>query len=192
MPTALGVAAAIWLLGSLHFQNSVPIVKRAASLNPTSIEANAEDRYRLDERANVLAEIKRHPITGLGMGIPWAATAQTLSLESGEGEGREYVHFAALWFWLKLGILGLCAYIGVLLGEHVACVAGMEAQQRAAATRLRPRLRGRDGRPRGDRYDRQLHGCGRAFHRAVRRPGRAVGADRQDCPVPTGGVAVER
>lgn len=117
VPTSLAVAAAIWLLGSLHFQNSVPIVKRAASLNPTSIEANAEDRYRLDERANVLAEIERHPITGLGIGIPWAATAQTLSLESGEGEGREYVHFAALWFWLKLGILGLCAYVGVMLGS---------------------------------------------------------------------------
>jgi O-antigen ligase len=117
VPTSLAVAAAIWLLGSLHFQNSVPIVKRAASLNPTSLQANAEDRYRLDERANVLAEIKAHPITGLGIGIPWAATAQTLSLESGEGEGREYVHFAALWFWLKLGILGLFAYIGVLLGS---------------------------------------------------------------------------
>lgn len=117
VPTSLAVVAAIWLLGSLHFQNSVPIVKRAASLNPTSLEANAEDRYRLDERANVLAEIKAHPITGLGIGIPWAATAQTLSLESGEGEGREYVHFAALWFWLKLGILGLFAYVSVMLGS---------------------------------------------------------------------------
>jgi len=116
VPTGLVVAAAIWLLGSLHFQNSVPIVKRAASLNPTSIEANAEDRYRLDERANVLAEIKAHPITGLGIAIPWAATAQTLSLEAA-GEGREYVHFVALWFWLKLGILGLFAYIGVMLGS---------------------------------------------------------------------------
>jgi hypothetical protein len=116
VPTSLAVAAAIWLLGSLHFQNSVPIVKRAASLNPSSIEASAEDRYRLDERANVLAEIKKHPISGLGVTIPWAATAQTLSLE-GEGEGRQYVHFAALWFWLKLGVLGLLAYVGVMLGS---------------------------------------------------------------------------
>ena len=35
----------------------------------------------------------------------------------GEGEGRQYVHFAALWFWLKLGVLGLCAYVGVMLGS---------------------------------------------------------------------------
>jgi O-antigen ligase/polysaccharide polymerase Wzy-like membrane protein len=117
VPTSLAVAAAIWLLGSLHFQNSVPIVKRAASLNPSSLEASAEDRYRLDERANVLAEIKKHPVSGLGVTIPWAATAQTLSLEEGAGEGRQYVHFAALWFWLKLGVLGLLAYVGVMLGS---------------------------------------------------------------------------
>jgi hypothetical protein len=30
--------------------------------------------------------------------------------------GRDYVHFAALWFWLKLGILGLFAYIAVIAG----------------------------------------------------------------------------
>jgi hypothetical protein len=118
VPAGLSVAVAIWLLGSIHFQNQLPIVKRAASLAPSKLEANAEDRYRLDERANVLAEIRAHPITGLGMTIPWAATAQTLPLEGGGGvEGRQYVHFAALWFWLKLGVLGLCAYVGIMLGS---------------------------------------------------------------------------
>jgi O-antigen ligase len=116
VPTALAVAAAIWLLGSIHFQNSVPIVKRAASLNPTKIEASVQDRYRLNERANVIAEIRRHPITGLGATIPWQATAQTLSKE-GEGDARQYVHFAALWFWLKMGILGLFAYVGLIVGS---------------------------------------------------------------------------
>jgi O-Antigen ligase len=112
----LAVIAGIWLLGSVHFQSQSPLAKRVTSLAPTKIEASAEDSYRLDERANVLSEIREHPITGLGMTIPWAATARTLSLESG-GELREYVHFAALWFWLKLGVLGLCAYIGFILGS---------------------------------------------------------------------------
>jgi O-antigen ligase len=116
VPAGLAVLAAIWLLGSIHFQGQIPIIKRAASLNPSKLEASAEDRYRLDERANVLAEIRAHPIEGLGVTIPWAATAQTLSLE-GEGEGRQYVHFAALWFWLKLGILGLFGYVGMMLGS---------------------------------------------------------------------------
>jgi uncharacterized membrane protein len=32
-------------------------------------------------------------------------------------EGRNYVHFAALWYWLKLGILGLVAYFSLLGGS---------------------------------------------------------------------------
>jgi O-antigen ligase len=114
VPAALGVAAAIWLLGSIGFQSQLPIAKRLASLSPTKLEANVQDRYRLDERANVLGEIREHPITGLGVTIPWAATVRPLSIEH-EG-GREYVHFAALYFWLKLGLLGLLAYVAVMLG----------------------------------------------------------------------------
>jgi O-antigen ligase len=115
MPASLVVAAAIWLLGSINFQSQLPIVKRATSLAPSKVETNVQDSYRLDERANVLSEIREHPITGLGMTIPWAATAQPLSVE--HEEGRQYVHFAALWFWLKLGVLGLCAYVGVMVGS---------------------------------------------------------------------------
>jgi O-antigen ligase len=116
VPGALGLAIAVWLLGSIHFQDQVPLVKRVASLNPSKLEASAEDRYRNNERANVIAEIKAHPITGLGVGVPWQATAQTLSVEY-EAEGRQYVHFAVLWFWLKLGILGLLAYVGMMIGS---------------------------------------------------------------------------
>lgn len=116
LPIGLAIAAAIWLLGSLNFQAQIPIVKRVSSLSSSRLEASAADRYRLDERANVLSELSQHPITGLGITIPWAATARTLAIES-EAAGRQYVHFAALWFWLKLGILGLCAYVGMLLGS---------------------------------------------------------------------------
>jgi O-antigen ligase len=117
VPTAAFVVLAVFLIGSAHTQSQLPIAKRAVSLQPSRIEANVEDRYRLDERANVLGEIREHPITGLGMTIPWAATVRSLPVEH-EG-GREYVHFAALWFWLKLGILGLLAYIGILFGGLV-------------------------------------------------------------------------
>ncbi len=111
----LGVVAAIWLLGSINFQSQLPLAKRVASLVPAKLEANIQDRYRLDERANVLGAIREHPITGLGAAIPWAADVQPLSAE--HFEGRQYVHFAALWFWLKLGVLGLFAYVGVLAGS---------------------------------------------------------------------------
>jgi hypothetical protein len=117
LPIGLAVAAAIWLLGSIQFQSNLPVVKRLTSLSASNLEANSEDRYRLDERANVLGEIRAHPITGLGMGVPWQATVTPLSVEH-EG-GREYVHFAALWFWLKLGILGLFAYLAIIGGSLV-------------------------------------------------------------------------
>ncbi len=114
VPASLAVAVAIWLLGSLNFQSNLPLVKRVDSLSLSRLEANREDRYRIDERANVVAEIKEHPIAGLGVGIPWQATAAPLSIE--HEEGRDYVHFAALWFWLKLGVLGVCAYVAIMIG----------------------------------------------------------------------------
>lgn len=118
VPAALAVVAAFLILGSIHFQSQLPVVKRVSSLSPTSLEANKQDRYRLDERANVIAAIKAHPVTGLGITIPWPASARPLPIENGS-EGRQYVHFAALWFWLKLGILGMLAYVGFIAGSMV-------------------------------------------------------------------------
>jgi O-antigen ligase len=118
VPASLLLAVSIWLVGSVGFQSSgSPIAHRIASLSPSKVEANAQDRYRLDERANVLGAIGQNPITGLGMTVPWAATFQPLSVE--HPEGRQYVHFAALWYWLKLGILGLLAYAAILLGASI-------------------------------------------------------------------------
>ena len=117
LPAGLVVALGIWLLGSIGFQSNLPVVKRVNSLSLSTLEANREDRYRTDERTNVLAEIGEHPITGLGMGVPWRATAAPLSVE--HEESRQYVHFAALWFWLKLGLLGICAYVGMIVGSLV-------------------------------------------------------------------------
>ncbi len=117
VPASLCVAVAIWLLGSVNFQDQLPLAKRAASLNPTSLQTNIEDRYRLDERADVLAEIGRHPIDGIGVTTPWSATVRTPSIE--HPGGRLYVHFTALWYWMKLGILGLAAYIGVMIGSMI-------------------------------------------------------------------------
>ena len=122
VPSVVFVAIAVWLLGSVHFQSGSqsqsPILHRVESLVPSKLTTNVEDRYRLDERANVLAEISANPITGLGMQVPWSASARPLPVEH-EAAGRLYVHFAALWYWLKLGILGLMAYVGLLVGAAV-------------------------------------------------------------------------
>jgi hypothetical protein len=41
VPAGLAVAAAIWLLGSIHFQSNLPLVKRVTSLSASNLEANA-------------------------------------------------------------------------------------------------------------------------------------------------------
>jgi O-antigen ligase len=116
LPAAVLVALALWAVASVGFQESTqaPLVSRATSLAPSKIEANAEDRYRLDERANVLAELRRHPVSGLGLAVPWSASARPLGVEH-EG-GRTYVHSISLWYWMSLGILGLVAYVSLMLG----------------------------------------------------------------------------
>jgi O-antigen ligase len=119
VPAALLVVVGFWAVGSVGFQAAqAPLLDRAASLEPSKIEANAEDRYRFDERANVLAELRRRPVTGLGLAIPWSSAARPLGVEH-EG-GRGYVHSVALWYWLKLGVLGLMAYVALMVA---ACAA---------------------------------------------------------------------
>ncbi|NLT07653.1 MAG: hypothetical protein GXY03_15295 [Solirubrobacterales bacterium] len=111
VPAVALVAVAIWVLGTLDFQAQTPLVKRVESLNPAQLETNAQDRYRIDERVNVVAEIRDHPIAGLGLVEGWSAAARPLPVE--HVDGREYVHFALLWWWLKLGLLGAAAYVAI-------------------------------------------------------------------------------
>lgn len=115
IPTGVLVVGAVLLLANTAAQSNLPLVKRINSISESNLEANAEDRYRIDERANVIAEIERHPITGIGSGGTWQATAAPLSVE--HEEGRSYSHVALLLYWLKLGIIGLAAYISLIIGS---------------------------------------------------------------------------
>jgi O-antigen ligase len=111
-PALVLVAAAIWLIGSIQFQAQTPLATRVQSLTPSKLESNAEDRYRLDERINVIAEIERHPVSGIGFQQGWRASERPLPVE--HVDGRRYVHFALLWWWMKLGILGAIAFVSLV------------------------------------------------------------------------------
>jgi len=91
-------------------ETSGPLAKRAQALAPSSIEANRGDRYRNDERHNVVENIEENPLTGLGLGVPWKVREPLA-----ESHDRRYVHFALLWFWLAFGPLGVIAYL-LLMG----------------------------------------------------------------------------
>ena len=106
----LGVG--IYLLGNGALQSDTPIAQRVQTLSPDKVAATPDDRYRLDERANVVGELRDHPVSGLGLEVPWHATVRSLPVEV--NPDHLYVHVAALFWWLKLGVLGLLAYAGLL------------------------------------------------------------------------------
>jgi O-Antigen ligase len=111
-PAVVIVVAAGWALWSLGFQADGRLATRAESLKPSRIEASAEERYRFAERANALAEVRAHPIAGLGLAVPWGSAARPLPVE--HENGRQYVHTVSLWYWLRLGIVGLVAYVALM------------------------------------------------------------------------------
>lgn len=108
--SVLAVRVALSVTAVPDLQSSV--VERVTSLAPSRVEAQRYDRYRLDEARNVFAEIRSEPVTGLGLGVPWEAR-YPLPVEL-DG-GRQYTHVAVLWWWLKLGVLGLIAYVATMV-----------------------------------------------------------------------------
>jgi hypothetical protein len=89
-----------------------PVLERARSFNPSSLQAVKSDRYRLTEQRNVVAEISHHPVTGVGLGVPWEARYPLSA--SFEGS-RGYTHVLLFNYWLKMGILGVIAYLWITL-----------------------------------------------------------------------------
>jgi hypothetical protein len=115
---AVLLVGAIALVGAFFAVNSVgtletsstPLLKRAQALTPNGLEENRGDRYRNDERANVIENLEEVPLTGRGLGVPWRVKQPLAELHD-----RTYVHFALLWFWLALGPLGVLAYVALLV-----------------------------------------------------------------------------
>jgi hypothetical protein len=133
IPAGAALALALWvgLTALSSSQSASPVIQRAQSLDPTRLQAVSDDRYRLDEQRNVRAELAEHPITGLGLGVPWAARHPLAEYFSG---GRDYTHVTVLWWWLKLGVLGLIAYLWLMA---TAVRSGVAVWRRVGDVRLR-------------------------------------------------------
>jgi len=96
-------------------ESDSPVVERVQSLAPTQLQTNAYERYRIDEQRNVRAEIATSPLTGIGLAVPWRARYPLAITFPG---ARDYTHVVVLWYWLKLGLVGLLAYL-CLIGAAV-------------------------------------------------------------------------
>jgi hypothetical protein len=114
IPSVALAAALAWLalanLGS-GSGGSSPVIKRLESLQPGKLTLNVQDRYRLDERRNVIANLEEHPVTGLGIAVPWVAPYPLSVQHRGD---RTYTHMIVLWYWLNLGLLGVIAYVTLM------------------------------------------------------------------------------
>lgn len=107
---AVGLALYVAISAGGATDTTNPVLYRAESLSPSKLASSTGDRYRLDEQRNVLAEIRAHPLTGLGLGVPWTIR---YALSENHIGGQLYTHVTPLWFWLKLGPLGFVAYLWV-------------------------------------------------------------------------------
>jgi hypothetical protein len=118
------LGAVVAISGGSRVELDGPVGDRVAQLSPAQLRSDPQDRYRIGERRNVLEEIRRSPLAGIGVGVEWRAV-HPMSLE--HPDGRRYVHVASLWFWLKLGLLGLVAYVAIIA---TALVTGVRAWRR--------------------------------------------------------------
>jgi O-antigen ligase len=100
--------AAVALVGSSDPSGESPLVTRAKTITPGGLGSNRGDRYRIDERKSVIVDISEDPLTGIGIGVPWK-----VHYPLAEEHDRRYAHVATLWYWLSMGILGLCAYLAI-------------------------------------------------------------------------------
>jgi len=105
---ALAVVGVV-AVGSSDNQQASPLVERAQTLSPSGFGSNRGDRYRIDERRNVIQNLREHPLTGVGLGVNWA-----VHYPLAESHDRRYAHVAFLWFWLAFGPLGPLAYVTLL------------------------------------------------------------------------------
>jgi hypothetical protein len=103
-----GVATFI-LAGPSNSNN--PVLARGKALSPSQIQLNADDRYRIEERRNVIQDLKQRPVFGLGIGVPWTQH-RPVSLAF-EGQGQ-YTHFLMFWWWMRLGIFGVLVYFWLM------------------------------------------------------------------------------
>jgi hypothetical protein len=112
LPILAVLGIAVWGSVALAGGNEAEslIVERASELDLSRVASNPSDRYRLGELRNVTREIRESPVTGIGLGVPWTVE---YSFEYEPG-ARNYAHVAVLWFWLKLGLAGLVAYLWLM------------------------------------------------------------------------------
>ena len=91
---------------------SLVALSSGGSANYAAVHGQIGDQYRNSERANVLAALAANPLGGLGFGVPWVQTKPLPGYFTGN---FNYTHIGFLWFWMKMGLLGMIGYVCFLI-----------------------------------------------------------------------------
>ncbi len=96
------------------FWNSTGTLGQPARAVQSILVPSARDlssnQYRVQEDANLAANIKASPLVGLGFGVPIAYTVRIVDLTSLSSMLKYVPHDGALYIWMRLGILGSIAF----------------------------------------------------------------------------------
>lgn len=91
-----------------------PVLARFASLSDASARSSALADRVYESGLAVLA-IRRSPIVGIGWGTEYGATATRLFEGIVAARNRDYVHNQYLAVWMRMGIFGLIAFVGIIV-----------------------------------------------------------------------------
>jgi O-antigen ligase len=111
------VATTLVFVAFLYFgggSTSNPVINRFASLaDPSARSIALQDRVY--ENGLALVSIGKSPIVGIGWGTPYGASAVRNFEGIVAARSRDYVHNQYLASWMRMGILGLVAFVGLMV-----------------------------------------------------------------------------
>ncbi|MCC6381911.1 MAG: O-antigen ligase family protein [Dehalococcoidia bacterium] len=126
----LGMGTALLLVGASYLSvywdgNSGPLAEPARAVR-SQVDPDARDRssdhYRSDERANVEATLRAHPLFGVGFGRPFETSVRLPELPFWPLQ-LYTPHQNILWLWLKTGAVGAAVLLGTWVLALRRCLA---------------------------------------------------------------------
>jgi O-antigen ligase len=128
---AVTLGAAV--LGSGH--RPTPNVVTALHRRILSIRDFREDvsaQHRIMEWKAAAGMLRQHPVAGNGLGVPvefYSPLYDENSNQEGYLSTDIYIHNGYLWLWTKMGLVGLCAFLGLALAAAATAVRGLRHRE---------------------------------------------------------------
>jgi O-antigen ligase len=90
---------------------------------------DSSDTYRVYERLNAIETIRTDRVLGVGFGRPFIQYIPLPDLSKWWSLQSYTPHQNILWLWLKMGVLGISVWLGVILVALQRCMACMRTHR---------------------------------------------------------------